>query len=106
MCDFDMLFTFVYSGWKGTTNDSKVFLNALKPENNFPKPSGGNVLLHYYCFFLPSLIISYMLSNIFFDSMADQFYLFDSGFPNMSGYLAPFHSARYHLRDFHDRRQA
>ncbi|RZB81057.1 hypothetical protein D0Y65_030700 [Glycine soja] len=40
VCDFDMLFTFVYSGWEGTTNDSKVFLDALSPENNFPKPNG------------------------------------------------------------------
>jgi hypothetical protein len=28
-CDFDMKFTFVYAGWKGTMNDSRVFLNAL-----------------------------------------------------------------------------
>ena len=51
VCDFDMLFTFVYSGWEGTANDSRVFLDALKPENNFPKPSGGNVLLHSVVFF-------------------------------------------------------
>ena len=32
-CDFDMMFTFVYAGWKGTTNDAHVFLDALtKPK--------------------------------------------------------------------------
>ncbi|XP_019442421.1 PREDICTED: uncharacterized protein LOC109347155 [Lupinus angustifolius] len=67
-----MLFTFVYSGWEGTANDSRVFLDALTPANDFPKPIG------------------------------DQFYLVDSGFPNMSGYLAPFRKTRYHLRDFRD----
>ncbi|XP_057431061.1 uncharacterized protein LOC130723928 [Lotus japonicus] len=72
VCDFDMLFTFVYSGWEGTTNDARVFLDALTPENNFPKPEG------------------------------DQFYLVDSGFPNVSGYLAPFRRQRYHMRDFRD----
>ena len=51
VCDFDMLFTFVYSGWEGTTNDSRVFLDALKLENNFPKPSGGDILLHWCWFF-------------------------------------------------------
>ena len=43
---------------------------------------------------------------MFLDSMTDQFYLVDSGFPNMAGYLAPFRSARYHLRDFRDRGRA
>ncbi|KAL4365270.1 hypothetical protein AHAS_Ahas07G0089300 [Arachis hypogaea] len=38
VCDLDMLYTFIYSGWEGTTNDSRVFLEALTPENNFPKP--------------------------------------------------------------------
>ena len=37
VCDFDMKFTFVYMGWEGTTNDLRVFLDALqRPENNFP----------------------------------------------------------------------
>ena len=42
VCDFDMMFIFVYTGWEGTTNDSRVLFDALKPENNFPKPIGGN----------------------------------------------------------------
>ncbi|KAG6503472.1 hypothetical protein ZIOFF_035787 [Zingiber officinale] len=41
--DFDMLFTFVYTGWEGTANDSRVFIDALtRHENNFPKPYGGD----------------------------------------------------------------
>ena len=28
-CDFDMMFTFVYIGWKGTTTDARVFLDVL-----------------------------------------------------------------------------
>ncbi|KAG6488995.1 hypothetical protein ZIOFF_050253 [Zingiber officinale] len=70
-CDFDMLFTFVYTGWEGTANDSRVFIDALtRHENNFPKPCG------------------------------DQFYLVDSGYPNMPGFLAPYRGRRYHLRDY------
>ncbi|KAG6506640.1 hypothetical protein ZIOFF_031967 [Zingiber officinale] len=70
-CDFDMLFTFVYTGWEGTANDSRVFIDALtRHENNFPKPYG------------------------------DQFYLVDSGYPNMPGFLALYRGRRYHLRDY------
>ncbi|XP_059665391.1 uncharacterized protein LOC132311495 isoform X2 [Cornus florida] len=28
-CSFDMLFTFVYAGWEGTANDSRVFIDAI-----------------------------------------------------------------------------
>jgi len=41
VCDFDMTFTFVYIGWEGTVNDSRVFLDALKPSNNFHIPHEG-----------------------------------------------------------------
>ncbi|XP_042401309.1 uncharacterized protein LOC121991365 [Zingiber officinale] len=71
VCDFNMLFTFVYTGWEGTANDSRVFIDALtRHENHFPKPCG------------------------------DQFYLVDSGYPNMSGFLASYRGQRYHLRDY------
>ncbi|KAL4305809.1 hypothetical protein AHAS_Ahas16G0115400 [Arachis hypogaea] len=32
ICDLEMLFTFVYSGWEGTANDLRVFLDALTLE--------------------------------------------------------------------------
>ena len=45
-CDFDMKFTFVYTGWKGTVNYSRVFLAALqRPENNFSRLPSGKI----YC---------------------------------------------------------
>ncbi|KAL2505216.1 putative harbinger transposase-derived nuclease [Abeliophyllum distichum] len=71
VCDFDMRFSFVYSGWEGTANDSRVFVDAVtRSSNNFPMPRG------------------------------DQFYLVDSGYPNMPGFLAPYRGQRYHLRDY------
>ncbi|XP_019429998.1 PREDICTED: uncharacterized protein LOC109337448 [Lupinus angustifolius] len=99
VCNFDMLFTFVYSGWEGTTNDSRVFLDALTPANDFPKPIGGkkNSVNITNIFF-----ISYKLFNMYSIYFANQFYLVDSGFPNMSRYLAPFRKTGYHLRDFRD----
>ncbi|KAL2486825.1 putative harbinger transposase-derived nuclease [Abeliophyllum distichum] len=71
VCDFDMRFSFVYSGWEGTANDSRVFVDAVtRSSNNFPMPRG------------------------------DQFYLVDSGYPNMPGFLAPYRGQRYHLCDY------
>ena len=41
-CSFDMMFTFVYTGWEGTANDSRVFMDALnRPESGFPLPEEG-----------------------------------------------------------------
>ncbi|KAI5344503.1 hypothetical protein L3X38_012380 [Prunus dulcis] len=37
-----MMFTFVYTGWEVTANDSRVFTDAvLRPENEFPFPKEG-----------------------------------------------------------------
>lgn len=47
-CDFDMMFTFVYTGWEGTANDSRVFADAVtRPENKFPFPNEGIKLPHF-----------------------------------------------------------
>ncbi|KAL4018331.1 hypothetical protein IC575_021922 [Cucumis melo] len=35
---------------------------------------------------------------------ANQYYLVDSGYSNMPGFLAPFRGQRYHLRDFREKR--
>ena len=44
VCDFNMLFTFVYSGWEGSAHDSKIFFDALtNQEADFPWPSEGNL---------------------------------------------------------------
>ncbi|KAH7850954.1 hypothetical protein Vadar_005108 [Vaccinium darrowii] len=41
-CSFDMRFTYVLSGWEGTTNDSMVFLECVNnPAMGFPKPPEG-----------------------------------------------------------------
>ncbi|GJZ51889.1 ALP1-like protein, partial [Tanacetum coccineum] len=60
ICSHDMMFTFVYTGWEGTANDSRVF----------PLPKG------------------------------DYFYVVDSGYPNLKGFLAPYQGERYHRSDW------
>ena len=41
-CDFDMQFTFIYAGWKGTANDSQIMADAMyNPKWNFPPAPPG-----------------------------------------------------------------
>ncbi|XP_028960617.1 uncharacterized protein [Malus domestica] len=73
-CSFNMMFTYVYTGWEGTANDSRVLMDAItREENRFPMPQEG------------------------------KYYVVDSGYANMSGFLAPYRKVRYHLRDFRGR---
>ncbi|XP_060672781.1 uncharacterized protein LOC125420021 [Ziziphus jujuba] len=73
-CNFNMMFTFVYAGWEGTTNDSRVFVDAITTsENKFPLPKEG------------------------------EYYVVDSGFPCTMGFLPPFRGERYHLQEYHGR---
>ncbi|XP_034606465.1 uncharacterized protein [Setaria viridis] len=71
ICDFDMRFTFVVSGWPGSVHDMRVFSDAIeKYGDKFPHPPTG------------------------------KFYLVDSGYPNRLGYLAPYKGTKYHLSEF------
>ncbi|KAH7845955.1 hypothetical protein Vadar_007940 [Vaccinium darrowii] len=71
ICSFDGKFTFVYPGWEGSAHDSRVLAAAVADEvNNFPHP------------------------------LAHKFYLVDAGYPNTTGFLAPYRGQRYHKDDF------
>ena len=42
ICDFNMIFTFVWAGWEGVAHDSRVLSKTMRnPENNFPIPPPG-----------------------------------------------------------------
>ena len=42
ICDFNMIFTFVWAGWEGVAHDSRVLSVTMRnPENNFPIPPPG-----------------------------------------------------------------
>ncbi|XP_018487578.1 uncharacterized protein LOC108858097 [Raphanus sativus] len=70
VCNFDLEFIYVLSGWEGSAHDSKVLYDALtKRTNKFEVPQG-------------------------------KFYLADCGFANRRSFLAPFRGTRYHLQDF------
>ncbi|XP_028108003.1 uncharacterized protein LOC114306876 [Camellia sinensis] len=71
-CDFDMLFTFINSGWEGSAHDNIILVDSItRADLQFLHPPNG------------------------------KYYLVDAGFTNMPGFLAPFRSQRYHLQEFH-----
>ncbi|XP_028103956.1 uncharacterized protein LOC114303005 [Camellia sinensis] len=73
-CDFDMLFTFINSGWEGSAHDNAILIDSItRADLQFPHPPNG------------------------------KYYLVDAGFTNMPGFLAPFRSQRYHLQEFRGR---
>ena len=71
-CSFDMKFTFVMAGWEGSANDSRIFWETITnvEETKFPMPP------------------------------TRKYYLVDSGYTNMPGFLSPYRGERYHLRDY------
>ncbi|XP_039164588.1 putative nuclease HARBI1 [Eucalyptus grandis] len=74
VCSFDMKFTFVYAGWERSANDCRVLSAALEtPRLEFPRPSLG------------------------------KYYVVDSGYASMPGFLTPFRRERYHLNEYRGR---
>ena len=48
VCDFDLLFTFVISGWPGSAHDAKILATTLQDHNDvFPHPPNGNIALNF-----------------------------------------------------------
>lgn len=49
VCDLDMKFTFVYTGWEGSAHDARIFLDALRQvDNHFPWPLDGKKLIFIF----------------------------------------------------------
>ena len=66
-CSFDTMFTFVYTGWEGIANDSRVFSDAItRSKNEFPFPNKGmnnisiiklKIILLYFNIFLSNRLL-------------------------------------------------
>ncbi|KAL6554053.1 hypothetical protein OROMI_019726 [Orobanche minor] len=75
ICDFNMIFTFIWAGWEGIAHDSRILKEvAYNPRTSFPLPPD------------------------------DQYYLCDAAYANARGFLAPYRNTRYWLADFRRRR--
>ncbi|EXC29163.1 hypothetical protein L484_005675 [Morus notabilis] len=70
-CSFDMLFTYVNTGWEGSAADSRVLTEILRnPDDPFVAP------------------------------LPPKYYVVDSGYSNTQGFLAPFRGQRQYEVDF------
>ncbi|KAE8691214.1 Detected protein of unknown function [Hibiscus syriacus] len=75
ICDFDMIFTFVWAGWEGIAHDSRVLTEvAFNPNSGFPFPP------------------------------QDKYYLCDAAYTNTRGFMTPYRNTRYWLADFQRQR--
>ncbi|XP_052622450.1 uncharacterized protein LOC128127798 [Lactuca sativa] len=75
ICDFDMIFTFVWAGWEGIAHDSRVLKEvAFNPSSGFPFPP------------------------------PDKYYICDAAYTNTRGFMTPYRGTRYWLADFRGRR--
>ncbi|XP_042513910.1 protein ALP1-like [Macadamia integrifolia] len=70
-CSFDMCFTYLLAGWEGSANDDQLLQKSIhNPHFKFPNPPPG------------------------------KYYLVDSEYTHMPGYMAPFKNVRYHPHNF------
>lgn len=100
MCSFDMLFTFVVTGWEGAVHDSRVLTTQLEdPNSGFPHPPPGLYVLIFSVLF--NLLTKYITSLTIFTlyTCVEKYYLVDYGYSNKPGYLASFRNIPYHLQD-------
>jgi hypothetical protein len=99
VCDFNMCFTFALCGWEGSVHDAKILMDTLrKPDLKFPYPPEGRYYL--FIFYLNIQIdIGTLLSDIFCLHIG-KYYLVDSGYPSLKGFLGPYKNTRYHLGHF------
>ncbi|RLN09752.1 transposon protein, putative, CACTA, En/Spm sub-class [Panicum miliaceum] len=71
VCDFDIKFTFVLSGWPVLVHDMRVFKDVMTTHvHKFPHPPQG------------------------------KYYVVDAGYPNRPGYLSPYRCTRYHVEQW------
>lgn len=96
-CDFNMMFTYVYSGWEGSAHDSKILLDTITNQNvEFPWPPRGKSWYQHKIMF--NEINKVELTYILFDE--GSFYLVDSGYPCIRGFLPPYRGERYHAQEY------
>ncbi|CAA0833566.1 Unknown protein [Striga hermonthica] len=70
-CDFDLKSTFVLAGWEGSANDARIFNQKLSdPRYNFSYPPPG------------------------------KFYVVDSGYAHILGFMTPYRGEIYHLPEW------
>ncbi|KAM3364275.1 hypothetical protein ACQJBY_014556 [Aegilops geniculata] len=100
VCDFDMRFTFVMSGWPGSAHDMRVFKDAITTHHQkFPHPPPGLLLELSSNTFYPITLVHLSLI-VCLPQYVGKFYVVDAGYPNRPGYLSPYRCTRYHVEQW------
>lgn len=91
-----MKFLYVLPGWEGSASDSRVLKDAMRTdrEDAFVVPHGMTRSLGFFSLFFSCPSIT------FFTSQIGKYYLVDAGYTNGPGFLSPFRSTRYHLKEW------
>ena len=100
VCTKDMEFVYVLPGWEGSAADGRVLRDALRRQNGLRVPNGkfvNNKLQNLLFITFTKCYIGYLLIFV-----TGCYYLVDAGYTNCKGFLAPFRSQRYHLKDWED----
>ena len=68
ICDFDLIFTFIWAGWEGVAHDSRVLKEvAFNLTSGFPFPSPGLISFYNFCYlyiYIISVTLLYQNSYI------------------------------------------
>ena len=101
MCDPQLRFIYLLPGWEGSAGDSRILRDAITRPLGLKVPKGE---LHTILF----KILMTSLNNFFtyLKSFIGCYYLCDNAYPNAEGFLTPYKSVRYHLKEWGIGRQA
>ncbi|KAL2242184.1 UNVERIFIED_CONTAM: hypothetical protein Sindi_0336400 [Sesamum indicum] len=88
VCNPNMQFIYVLSGWEGSAADNRVLRDAVHRQGGLRIPTGSNSPLY-------NIPIAH--ENTTFSG---QYYLCDNGYANAEGFLTPYRGVRYHLREW------
>ncbi|GKB57233.1 Myb/SANT-like domain-containing protein [Tanacetum coccineum] len=109
-CTFDLKFTYVLSGWEGTTSDSRIVKYALTRYDKLLIPDDGEISQIHL-----SLMVKYGLINgdesqtLSFEMEVGNRSIFvkeinrgrvDGGLPHRITLIAPYRGIRYHLKEY------
>ena len=71
-CNFDMQFTYVHAGWKGSANDSRVMQNTIgHVEYEFPWPPTSNLLISTGNFYDNLFSIQFVYNISFYSKVVE-----------------------------------
>ncbi|XP_031255787.1 uncharacterized protein LOC116113765 isoform X2 [Pistacia vera] len=102
VCDFNMLFTYVVTGWEGSSHDARVLNSVLNdPNSGFPHPPPGITNLFMYCSQAVNIFFFFFYdsSNNIQYFIIGKYYLVNAGYANRGGFLAPHRRVPYHVPD-------